>query len=275
MVAKKEVTVVLSADGGDEVFAGYTKHFYAKQQIEKYLRLPAFVKKSTLHTIDVLNLFRERPLYKFDRLSRLQSYLQAKDSAMLFNRLNQTFTEHEITTFLKKKTSHLYNHFMDDHLLNGDNDEIDRILAIDYQTFLVDDILQKVDRATSYVSLEGREPLLDHRIVEFAAKLPSDYKLRNGVGKSILKSVVHKHIPKNLVDRPKTGFGLPLHVWGLKELKPIFDEYFDINFLRNQNIFSARKVRSLYDHYMNGHYECFDRVWEIFIFQQWYKKWMN
>jgi len=275
MMAKKDVTVVLSADGGDEVFAGYTKHAYTKQQISKYLNLPTIVKKTALHTIDILNLFRQRPLHKIDRLSRLQSYLQAKDSAMMFNRINQTFTEHEISTFLKKRTKHLYNHFMNDHLLNRENDEIDRIIAIDFQTFLVDDILQKVDRATSFASLEGREPLLDHRIVEFAATLPSDYKLRNGVGKSILRSVVHKHIPKKIMDRPKTGFGIPINIWGLTELKPIFDEYFDIDFLRKQKIFSALKVRRLYEHYMEGNHDCFDRVWEIFIFQQWYKKWMD
>ena len=198
----------------------------------------------------------------------------SKKPSSYFNRINQTFTEHEITSFMKMRTAHLYNHFMNDHLLNKSNDEVDRIIAIDYQTFLVDDILQKVDRATSYASLEGREPLLDYRIAEFAATLPSDYKLRNGVGKSILRTIVHKHIPKELVDRPKMGFGIPIDEWGLKELKPLFDDHFEYEFLKQQNIFSAKKVRRLYEEYTAGNLQCFDRVWEIFIFQQWYKKWM-
>ena len=273
-MAARDVKVVLSADGGDEVFAGYTKYFEARRQIDRYRKLPDVAKRMGSKAIGFLNLFRERPLYKFDRLSRIQSYLNAKDGAMMLHRLNQTFTEHEIMTFMKMKTSHLYNHFMNGHLLNKNNEEIDRVIAIDYQTYLVDDILQKVDRATSSVSLEGREPLLDHRVAEFAAQLPADFKMRNGTGKAILRNVVHRHIPKDLVDRPKQGFGLPISTWGLKELKPVFEEYFDEAFLKKQKIFSVRKVRSLYEYYMAGNEECFDRIWEIFVFQQWYKRWM-
>ncbi|MBK9048858.1 MAG: asparagine synthase (glutamine-hydrolyzing) [Bacteroidetes bacterium] len=274
-LASKHVKVVLSADGGDEVFAGYSKYFEARKQIDRFIGLPDIVKRGGAKSIEFINRFRTKSLHHVDRLSRIQSYLQARDGAMMLNALNQTFTEAEISSFLKIKTKHLYSKFMNGHLLNKNNEEIDRVIAIDYQTYLVDDILAKVDRATSFLSLEGREPLLDHRIAEFAATLPADYKMRNGVGKSILRNVVHRHIPKELVDRPKQGFGLPISTWGLKELKPLFDEAFDAAFLRRQKIFSVKKVRGLYEYYMAGNEHCFDRIYEIFVFQMWYKRWME
>lgn len=171
-------------------------------------------------------------------------------------------------------TKSLYNNFMNDHLLNRNNNEVDRVIAIDFQTYLAGDILPKVDRATSYASIEGREPLLDHNIIEFAATLPSEYKLRNDVGKSILRNVVHRYIPKELVDRPKMGFGLPMDEWGRKELKPLFDECFDLKLLKNQHIFSTKRVTGLYQNYQSGNMQSFGKVYNIFVFQQWYRKWM-
>jgi asparagine synthase (glutamine-hydrolysing) len=213
-------------------------------------------------------------MYRIDRLSRLQSFLEAKDASSLFERTNQVFTDYELSLFLKRNTRKVFNKFMNDQLLASHNDDVDRVIAVDFQTFLADDILPKVDRATSYASIEGREPLLDHRIIEFAATLPSEYKLKNGKGKAILKHIVHKYIPKEIMDRPKMGFGLPINIWGLTDLKPLFDEYFDREFLRKQGIFSIGRVRELYDSYQSGNLLSFDRMYEIFIFQQWYKRWM-
>jgi asparagine synthase (glutamine-hydrolysing) len=274
LLASKHVKVVLSADGGDEIFAGYMKHQYAKKQFDRYFMWPSLLKRAIVKGINIIDYYRTKPLHYTDRLSRFQHFMDAKDVSILFQRLNQVFTENETRMLLKNKTKNLYNHFMNDHLLNDRNDELDRVIAMDFQTYLPGDILTKVDRATSYASIEGREPLLDHRIIEFAATLPSDFKLRNGEGKAILKHIVHKYIPKKIMDRPKMGFGLPVDEWGKNELKPLFDDCFHPSFLKKQNIFSMKKVLRLYQEYQSGNNLSFEKVYHIFIFQQWYKKWM-
>ncbi len=99
------------------------------------------------------------------------------------------------------------------------------MMAIDYQTYMVDDILQKVDKATMSISLEGREPFLDQDIIEWTAQLPSEYKYHHGQKKYILKQIVHKYIPKQIMERPKMGFGIPVETWLSNELKNLVKEY--------------------------------------------------
>lgn len=272
--AAEHVKVVLSADGGDEIFAGYTKHLYSKQQYQRYFSLPYPVKRSIAGLIGMANRFRSWPIHRYDRISRLQSFLEAPDAGSLFERLNQTFTDYEISRFLTKRTRRLYNHFMNDHLLGKSNDELDRIIAIDFKTYLSEDILPKVDRATSFASIEGREPILDHRVIEFAATLPSDFKLRDGKGKYILRDIVHRYVPSQIMDQPKMGFGVPVNLWGLNELQRMFDACFDRKFIRKQDIFNTEEILSLYQNYRSGNLISFDRMYTVFIFQQWYRKWM-
>lgn len=273
-MASKQVKVVLSADGGDEVFAGYPSHYHARTQYKRYFSLPYPLRKLISRSIGFINHFRGWPIYRTDRISRMQSLLEARDASTLFDRLNQIFTDYEINQFLRKKTRSLYNNFMNDHLLGPENDDLDRVIAIDFQTFLTDDILPKVDRATSYSSIEGREPLLDHRIIEFASSLPSSYKLKDYKGKLILKDVVHRHVPQAIMDRPKMGFGLPIAQWGQGKLKPLFDECFNEKLLKEQGIFATRNIRELYQNYRSGNLLSFDRMYVIFVFQQWFRRWM-
>ncbi len=104
-------------------------------------------------------------------------------------------------------------------------DDLDKVLAIDYSTYMRDDILTKVDRATMSVSLEGREPLLDNSIIEFIAQVDSKIKYKNGIKKYILKEITHQYIPKELMDRPKKGFGIPIFEWFKDDLKEYIDYY--------------------------------------------------
>ncbi len=118
-------------------------------------------------------------------------------------------------------------------------------MAIDYQTYLLDDILQKVDRAGMSVSLEGREPFLDQRIIEWAAKLPMEYKYNKGIKKFIIREIVHKYIPKEMMNRPKMGFGIPVATWLQKDLKPFVDKYFDEAFIEKQDIFKNSEIQRI------------------------------
>jgi asparagine synthase (glutamine-hydrolysing) len=149
------------------------------------------------------------------------------------------------------------------------------MMAVDYQTYMVDDILQKVDRATMSVSLEGREPFLDQKIIEWAAQLPSDYKYHNGVKKYILKEIVHRHLPKELMERPKMGFGIPMESWLGKELKVMVQEYFSEAKLKEHGLFNVLEVQKIMNDFFNGRTEKHLKIWYLLMFQMWYEKWMK
>ena len=145
---------------------------------------------------------------------------------------------------------------------------------IDYKTYLPDNILTKVDRATMSVGLEGREPLLDYRIVEFAARLPERYKYRRGQKKWILKEVVHKYVPKEMMNRPKKGFGIPLAEWLKDDLKDLLVIYLDPSRIQKEGVFNPDEVLKLRDSYLNGDSCSARKIWHILMFEMWFEKWM-
>jgi asparagine synthase (glutamine-hydrolysing) len=140
---------------------------------------------------------------------------------------------------------------------------------------MADDILTKVDRATMHVSLEGREPMLDHRIVEFAARLPSSLKYRNGTQKYLLRKLTHTYLPEKIMNRPKMGFGVPIYAWFQKELKSYFLHYLDGARLEKQGIFNTDEVIRLRDDYLDGQNENVEKLWSILVFQMWHERWME
>jgi asparagine synthase (glutamine-hydrolysing) len=149
------------------------------------------------------------------------------------------------------------------------------MMAIDYQTYLVDDILQKVDRASMTASLEGREPFLDHRIIEWAAQLPDSYKYYKGSKKHIIKEIVHQYIPKELMDRPKMGFAIPIENWLMTDLKEKVCYYLDNTKIEGQNIFNAKVVHKISSDFYSGKKELALKLWYLLMFQMWYEKWME
>jgi len=149
------------------------------------------------------------------------------------------------------------------------------MMAIDYQTYLVDDILQKVDRASMTVSLEAREPYLDHRLIEWSAQLPDNFKYNKGVKKFILKEITHKYIPKKIMDRPKMGFAIPIENWMMNELKEKVMYYLDAKKIKQQGIFNSETVEVYKKKFMNGKKEYGVKIWYLLMFQMWYEKWMN
>jgi asparagine synthase (glutamine-hydrolysing) len=149
------------------------------------------------------------------------------------------------------------------------------MMAIDYQTYLLDDILQKVDRASMTASLEGREPFLDHRIIEWAAQLPDNYKYYKGSKKHILKEIVHQYIPKELMDRPKMGFAVPIEKWLMHDLKEKVLYYLDDRKIEQENIFEVRAIQKLKTDFYSGKREYANKIWYLLMFQMWYEKWMN
>jgi len=154
------------------------------------------------------------------------------------------------------------------------NDKLSKMFAIDYKTDLVDDILVKVDRATMSTSLEGREPLLDYRLVEYISQLPIELKLGEKGNKFLLKEIVHKYVPREIMDRPKMGFGIPLSNWFRTELKFYLDNYLNVDRIQKQGIFQSDFVHKLVIEYYNGRNDDFELIWFLLIFQLWYDEWM-
>ena len=145
---------------------------------------------------------------------------------------------------------------------------------MDFNTYLVDDILVKVDRATMQNSLEGREPFLDHHLVEFVAGLPPEMKLRDGVSKWLLRQVLYKHVPRELIERPKMGFSIPLYPWMRESILTRHAELFAPDFLKSQGIFDAQAVSSIVHDFTSGRPVNANFIWFLFVFQRWFRRWM-
>lgn len=273
-VARRHVTVALSADAGDELFAGYPRHRKASGIISRLNGFSGFLKGAGSAGLGVSGLLHPA-LSKPDRLEKLRLLLKSKDVIRSFHIINQTFTEKEINHFVKSAIQ--FPELVFDHgdQLRTEPDILNKILAVEYKSYLVDDILQKVDRATMSASLEGREPLLDHRLLEFVAGLPAEYKLLGGVSKRLLKDIVHRYVPIELMDRPKMGFGIPVSSWMKSELRELFEDVLGDEKIRQQEWFDAALLLELKKDYLNGKLHDFERIWFVFIFLQWYKKWMS
>ena len=278
-LAKEEVDVALSADGGDEIFAGYGKYDKALNYYNNLSKIPSPLKKSAISLLNILNPHKI-PYIKGignieSKFNKIKTLLAEEEIVGIMQHLSQPYTDSEIDKLLLDKREKLNTNFSNATFLSDSNDNINKMLAIDYQTYMVDDILTKVDRATMSVSLEGREPLLDYRIIEFAAQLPSSLKYKNGDKKWLLKQVTHKYLPKELMDRPKMGFAVPITSWFRDELKEYFLEYLSKERLEKEGLFNVEEVLKQRDAYFLGKKENVQRLWFILIFEMWYEKWQD
>lgn len=275
-LARKNVTVSLSADGGDEIFSGYGKYETVLNYYNKFSKIPNILKPFVANSMDIINpayIPILNKTYNFTtRYEKVKNILQSKSITEAMKYTSQYLTSKEIKILIKDDILTLETNF--DHQVSMNNDNINQMLAIDYQTYMVDDILTKVDRATMSVSLEGREPLLDYRIIEFAAQLPSHFKYRDGEKKWILKEITHKYLPKELMDRPKMGFGVPINEWFKDELKEYFLTYLNLERMEKEGLFNSKEIIVLRDKYLNGDKENIERLWFILMFEMWYEQWM-
>lgn len=276
-LARKDVTVSLSADGGDEIFAGYSKYDLCLNYLNKFEKIPKVLR---LAFADTMSFFNPKNIpyfnttYNFEtKYLKAMNALLAKDSVEMLKLTSQHFTRDQINNLLIPQTKKIVNNF--DLKISDINDSLNKMLAIDYKTYMVDDVLTKVDRATMSVGLEGREPLLDYRLIEFVAQLPSELKYKNGDKKYLLKKITHKYLPKTLMDRPKMGFGVPITDWFKDDLKEYFMTYLSAERLENEGIFNVTEVISMRNRFLDGDNENVTRLWFILMFELWFEKWMK
>lgn len=279
-LARKDVTVALSADGGDEAFCGYSKYFF----LEKFA--PVFSNKiKKIFLKSVLKLFSGKQIEWINSL--LPNRMQQTNIRDKYNKFKRAMNTDSLETMFCNASSYVDSQVVEDFLnikansslyenfsMKKDLSFLDNMMLTDYKTFMVDDVLTKVDRATMSVSLEGREPLLDHRIIEFMARVPSELKYKNNHGKYFARQILNKHIPQAMIDKPKAGFQIPLAEWLQTELRPLVEKYLDATKL-DEEIFNIKEVETMKQELFNGDVSNVNAVWFILMFEMWKEKWLE
>ena len=271
-LAKKEVKVALSADGGDETFCGYNR-YTGLYGVLKYLRMMDSVRSPLLSKI-VGALSRMAPSYSFYR--EKGEYLARLLNTPREQRIALTAEGGAFSTLMQAVYGKICNipypdsPFLLDQTLY--HDLLSVAMAMDYINYMPNDILVKVDRATMSVSLEGRDPLLDHRIVEFAACLPIDYKFKDGQKKRIYKDILYQYVPREMMERPKTGFMMPVDRWLQTDLKYLLEDYLSEKLLSSDffNVKNVLKIKDLFYQNRLGHET--KVIWRLLMFQMWLRE---
>lgn len=281
-MARQHVTVSLSGDAGDELFGGYNRYVLGQRLWGKLSLLPPWLRQrlSNLLTgvspgvwnrlFDVLQLVFSPALVQSnisDRLQKGANVMAARNPAELYYMLVSHWSQQSeqlvlgaiepLTALTDSARQVKTDHF------------IHQMMALDMLSYLPDDILTKVDRAAMSVSLETRVPFLDHRIVEFAWCLPLHYKLRNGVGKWVLRQVLYKYVPRELIERPKMGFGVPIDAWLRGPLRDWAEALLDESRLRREGYLNPGPVQQKWAEHLSGKRNWQYHLWDVLMFQAW------
>jgi asparagine synthase (glutamine-hydrolysing) len=277
-LARKKVTVALSADAGDEIFAGYERYHYLLKYNRKINRVPKSIRKAMVGVMDTISsesIPYFRNTYNFhSRYQKVKALLNDPEPSKMMKGAVQAFSDVDVKSVMATDVFELANKVTSSELLEEYYDPLSYMMAVDYQTYMTDDILQKVDRATMSASLEGREPYLDQDIIEWAAQLPSEYKYYKGEKKYLLKQIVYKHIPQDLLNRPKMGFSIPIDYWLSNELKDLVDLYLDDSKM-DHGLLNKQYVCDLKQSFYSGKRDLYMKIWYILMFQMWYNQWMK
>jgi asparagine synthase (glutamine-hydrolysing) len=262
-VARQDVTVALSGDGGDELFCGYSRYLRWRKVWPMVRSVPNFMIRPAIGTLRWLASVPSFDSLKVRKLAEIMSARSPRATYLRF--LSHWTAPAEIVLGGQEPASILTE--------PGGSDDLDEftqeMMALDIQTYLPDDILVKVDRSTMAESLEARAPLLDHRLVEFAARLPLSAKLRDGTTKWALRQILYRHVPRELVERPKMGFGVPIDSWLIGPLRDWAEDLLSEARLKREGFFDHRPIRKLWDEHIAGRQRAHYYLWDILMFQSW------
>lgn len=268
------VKVVLSADGGDEIFCGYQRYWISYNIGKKILALPKPIRKSMAYLMDLIGVQNASKLFKIrnfeHKYNQLGEMLKDDNWQGIYENIIHNSKNYEIKELLgviKKIDEKSFETGLREHPMQA-------MMSWDYHRYLPDDILTKVDRATMSVSIEGREPMLDHRVAEFMARVPFEYKYKNGKSKYLLRKVLERYIPKELIDRPKMGFGIPMFEWFGGDLRDMFEKEFTDEKLKH-NLLNREYLYKEYSKLKENRAVNINKLWFALVFQMWYEKYMK
>ncbi len=275
---RKHVTVALGGDGGDEIFAGYPMYFGHKVA-NLYGKIPRFFRNRLIEPV-VNNLPVSTKNLSFDYKAKRFVAASKYDLVTRHHSFFGSFSIDEQSSLLSKdvlaKTSNdIYKGAKDLLEICDAQDDIEKMQFLDINFYMAEDILTKVDRASMAVSLEVRAPFLDPRVAQFAAALPLEYKLRGSNGKYILKKAVEPLLPKEILQRPKKGFGIPIAEWLKGRLNPLLHDLLAPDRLKNQGLFDAAFVQKLINEHETGAASHHKQLWTLLVFQLWFDNFLK
>ena len=279
-LARQHVTVALSGDGGDEVLAGYNRYL----QAERFRRLAGSVPRgarslaaSAMRAVSPTGWDRAfravpsrlRPAVPGDKLHKLAAVV-AEDADGFYRKLTSTWQEPERIVPGSHEPATVIT---DPSVRSIASGFIERMQYLDTLTYLPSDILTKVDRASMAVSLEARSPLLDHRVIAFAWSLPLHLKVAGSAGKRVLREMLYRHVPRQLVDRPKMGFGVPIDRWLRGPLREWAESLLSEAHLKDTGLLAVEPVRTRWREHLSGRRNWQDSLWAVLMLQAWHERW--
>jgi asparagine synthase (glutamine-hydrolysing) len=286
-LTRGHVTVALSGDGGDEQFCGYVRYGSTRGMADWMGRVPFGIRKSIadilgrLPTRWVAGAYR--PCLDFlpqrlrvanfeDKWQKLILQLDKEQLSELYRMTICLWGRREISDLTGRNVSPgRYEALFAE---TAGWPVLSRLMHVDQGTYLPDGMLTKVDRASMAAGLEVRVPLLDHRVVEFTARLPETLKYRNGAGKYLLRKILARYVPRALFERPKMGFGIPLDKWLRGELKELMLDYLSPARLNRQGRFDADRVTRVVNAHLDGSCSHHHRLWALLMWQMWHERWI-
>jgi asparagine synthase (glutamine-hydrolysing) len=280
-LARQHVTVSLSGDGGDELFGGYSRYFIGRSLWQMSGRIPTSGRGAIAASISVASpavwnalltpLMRLLPrsiryANPGEKLHKLAEVLPARNPDDFYRQIVSHWRRPgDVVLHSTEPVTVLSDPLQQPSLA----DFTQRMMFLDTVSYLPDDILAKVDRAAMGVSLETRVPMLDHELVEFAWRIPMSMKMRAGQGKWLLRQVLYRHVPRNLVERPKMGFGIPVDAWLRGPLREWAENLLAEKRLLREGYFNPAPIRAKWEEHLSGRKNWQYHLWDVLMFQAW------